>query len=71
MYALLLWEKVQSCVQGGVLPVPKSKKAILICTKCLSRNYTVAKNSQTNTTRLEVKKYCRKCNQHVLHKESR
>lgn len=47
------------------------EKVILICEECLSRNYTTTKNKQADKSRLEVKKYCVKCNKHTLHKESK
>ncbi len=47
------------------------EKVILVCTKCLSRNYTTTKNRQTQKKRIEVNKYCPRCNQHTLHKESK
>lgn len=47
------------------------EKLILVCTVCLSRNYTTTKNKQTQTERLEINKYCSRCNKHTLHKESR
>lgn len=46
------------------------KKVILVCESCLSRNYTVEKNSLSQT-RLELKKYCAKCGKHTLHKETK
>jgi len=46
------------------------KKIILVCTECLSRNYNVEKNTQV-AERLELKKYCKKCNKHTLHKETK
>ena len=46
------------------------KKIILICEVCLSRNYTTYKNTD-NKTRLEMKKYCKRCDKHTLHKESK
>jgi len=46
-------------------------KMILICTECLSRNYAADKNKLISTERLEVKKYCKKCNKHTLHKETK
>lgn len=46
------------------------EKVILVCTKCLSRNYTVSKK-KGESKRLEVKKFCPKCNEHTLHKETR
>ena len=36
----------------------KTNKVILVCTECLSRNYTIAKNKRVNTERLELNKYC-------------
>lgn len=45
------------------------EKVILVCTKCLSRNYTVTKKK--GDERMEVNKYCPKCNEHTLHKETR
>lgn len=47
------------------------KKVILICTECLSRNYTTTVKSEGVTTRLELKKFCPKCGKMTLHKESR
>ncbi len=46
-------------------------KAILVCTECLSRNYTVTKNQRMNSQRLELKKYCSKCKKHTLHRETK
>lgn len=47
------------------------EKVILVCTECLSRNYSVTKNKRVNTERLELKKYCKKCNKHTLHRETK
>ncbi|MBP5446253.1 MAG: 50S ribosomal protein L33 [bacterium] len=47
------------------------EKIILICTECLSRNYTSTKNKLAKTERLEIMKFCPKCNKHTLHKESK
>lgn len=46
------------------------KKVILICSECLSRNYTTTKKDG-ETKRLELMKYCPHCNKQTLHKESR
>lgn len=48
----------------------EKKKVILTCSVCLSRNYTTNKNSN-NTSRIEIKKYCPRCNAHTLHKETK
>lgn len=49
----------------------KQNKVILICSECLSRNYSTSKNKQTQTTRLEMNKFCKRCNKHTIHKESK
>jgi len=48
----------------------EKKKIILLCDLCFSRNYTFLKSTNFNT-KLEIKKYCPKCNKHTLHKETR
>lgn len=47
------------------------EKVILVCEECLSRNYTTTKNKQNSTKRLELKKYCPRCNKSTLHKETK
>ena len=62
----------------------KDDKVILTCTVCLSRNYTTYRNKKTHAERLaeleaeledeerlELNKYCKKCGQHTLHKETK
>lgn len=41
------------------------------CTECKERNYTTSKNKRKNTERLELRKYCPRCNGHTLHKETK
>ncbi|MDI3328251.1 MAG: 50S ribosomal protein L33 [Alicyclobacillaceae bacterium] len=43
----------------------------LACTECKQRNYVSRKNKKNNPDRLELRKYCRWCNQHTLHRETR
>ncbi|HOB87545.1 MAG TPA: 50S ribosomal protein L33 [Bacillota bacterium] len=43
----------------------------LACTQCQERNYTTTKNKKNNPDRLEVRKYCYRCNTHTLHKETK
>lgn len=47
------------------------EKVILVCEECLSRNYQTTKNKQTSTVRLELKKYCPKCNKQTVHRETK
>jgi large subunit ribosomal protein L33 len=43
----------------------------LACEECRRRNYTTTKNRRTTTDRLELKKYCRFCSKHTLHRETK
>jgi large subunit ribosomal protein L33 len=43
----------------------------LACTECKRRNYVTEKNRQNDRDRLELKKYCRWCRTHTLHRETR
>ncbi|MDP2813159.1 MAG: 50S ribosomal protein L33 [Erysipelotrichaceae bacterium] len=49
----------------------KSAKVILTCTVCLSRNYSTRRNKKTQTERLQLHKFCKRCNAHTLHKETK
>jgi len=43
----------------------------LACGDCKQRNYMTTKNKKKQPDRLEMKKYCKFCNKHTLHKETR
>jgi large subunit ribosomal protein L33 len=43
----------------------------LECMDCKRRNYTSTKNRKNTTERIELKKYCRFCRSHTLHKETK
>jgi len=43
----------------------------LECTECKERNYSTQKNKRLHPQRVEFKKYCPRCNQHRVHKETR
>ncbi|RKQ32362.1 50S ribosomal protein L33 [Oceanobacillus halophilus] len=48
-----------------------SQKVTLACAICSSRNYSTNKNVSTKSTRLEVRKYCKICGKHTLHRETK
>ncbi|WP_188392389.1 50S ribosomal protein L33 [Compostibacillus humi] len=48
-----------------------SKKITLACAICFSRNYSTNKNVSAQSTRLEVRKYCKTCGKHTLHRETK
>ncbi|MBU0634641.1 MAG: 50S ribosomal protein L33 [Candidatus Omnitrophica bacterium] len=43
----------------------------IVCTECKSKNYPSTKNKKKHTDKLELKKFCRFCRKHTLHKESK
>ncbi len=43
----------------------------LACADCKRRNYTTNKNKKNNPDRIEMKKYCKFCQTHTAHKETR
>jgi large subunit ribosomal protein L33 len=46
-------------------------KIILACNDCKNRNYFTTKNKRVHPERVEWKKYCPRCNKHVVHKETK
>ncbi|MDR0752856.1 MAG: 50S ribosomal protein L33 [Mycoplasmataceae bacterium] len=46
------------------------KNVILICEECNSRNYHYEKR-RNDSKKMELKKYCPKCNKTTLHKETK
>mgnify|MGYP000939227410 CR=1 FL=1 len=46
-------------------------KVTMACTECKQRNYNTMKNKKNNPDRLEMRKYCKFCGAHTLHKETR
>lgn len=48
-----------------------NKKVTLACANCSSRNYTTVKNRSKQSTRLEVRKYCKICGEHTIHRETK
>jgi large subunit ribosomal protein L33 len=43
----------------------------LECSECKRRNYTTTKNKRLHPNRVEYKKYCKWCNKHTVHKETK
>ena len=46
-------------------------KITLACEVCKHRNYDTKKNKKNAPERLEMKKFCRFCRKHTLHKETK
>lgn len=47
------------------------ERIIMACTECKQRNYITKKNKKNNPERLEISKYCRFCNKHTAHRETK
>ena len=43
----------------------------LSCTDCKQRNYQTTKEKKNHPERMETKKYCRFCNKHTQHRETK
>jgi large subunit ribosomal protein L33 len=43
----------------------------MACTECRERNYTTTKNRRNDADRIELRKFCRRCRGHKLHREAR
>ncbi|PWK05659.1 50S ribosomal protein L33 [Tumebacillus permanentifrigoris] len=43
----------------------------MACTDCKQRNYITKKNKKNNPDRIELKKFCKFCNSHTAHRETR
>ena len=46
-------------------------KITLACTECKERNYITTKNRANQRERIELRKYCPRCNIHRAHRETR
>ena len=46
-------------------------KITLACTECTQRTYNKETNKKNSPDRLEMKKYCRFCKKHTLHRETK
>ncbi len=44
---------------------------LLKCTECGEENYLSSKNRKNDPDRLEIKKYCSRCNKVTVHKEKK
>ena len=43
----------------------------LACEECKRRNYVSTKNKRNTTERVELRKFCKYCDAHTIHKETR
>lgn len=43
----------------------------MVCQQCKNENYITKKNKSNTPDRLEIKKYCSRCDQSTIHKEKK
>ena len=43
----------------------------LDCTECKRKNYATNKNKQKMTDKVELKKFCKFCRKHTVHREGK
>jgi large subunit ribosomal protein L33 len=53
------------------MAAPKRKIITLECTECKERNYSSEKNTAANAERIEINKFCPRCNKRTKHKETK
>ena len=46
-------------------------KITLACGECKQRNYNTTKEKKNHPDRMEIKKFCRFCNKHTPHRETK
>ena len=49
----------------------KRDQVILKCTVCGEENYFTSRNKRTHPNKMEIKKFCPRCNQMTPHKEKK
>lgn len=42
----------------------------LVCSNCKSHNYTTEKNKTNSPEKLALRRYCRSCRKHTIHRET-
>ena len=46
-------------------------KITLSCTECKQRNYNTTKEKKNHPDRMETMKYCKFCQKHTMHRETK
>jgi len=54
-----------------VAKIGNRQRKTLVCTVCNEENYRTNKNVKNTTERLELSKYCSRCQKHTVHKEKK
>lgn len=62
-----MYKKISSVTEVEILRT----RITLACTECKQRNYSTTKDKKVMPDRMEIKKYCKFCKAHTLHKETK
>ena len=57
--------------EAEVLSKGARVQIILGCMECKQRNYTTTKDKRKQPDRVEMKKHCRFCDKHTVHRETK
>jgi len=49
----------------------KRDYVILVCSECGEHNYFTTRNKKTHPNKMEINKFCSRCNKMTLHKETK
>ena len=58
-------------IGGAEMKNDNRVKVTLVCSECKQRNYDTKKNKKNDPDRLELKKFCKFCRKHTMHKETK
>jgi large subunit ribosomal protein L33 len=68
-YFLFIYDSISKVKNGGgVMP---REDLILRCTECKEENYITTKNKKAHPEKMEIKKFCKRCNKMTVHKEKK
>lgn len=59
---------------GASKPMAERQRITLVCTVCQARNYQTTKaprRAGSSAEAIELKKFCKHCDKHTLHRESK
>ena len=57
--------------RGLVTRPPARVPVTLACSECKARNYKTTKSRVDDAQALEIRKFCKQCKRHTLHRETK
>ena len=68
LHFLTIKDKIYKWLNGGFV---MRTQIILKCTECKEENYSTTRNKKLHPDRMDVKKYCPKCQKQTVHREKK